>query len=194
MQDTPFYDGRYVTYAGRRMLRAIGGSPEGDPPPADPPAADPPPPSGDKTFTQDQLDKVVGERLARERDKFADYEDVKAKAARLDEIENEKRSDVEKLTGERDTLKGERDTFKTDAETKAHENLRLRVALDKRLPAELVDRLQGETKEDLEADADKLLGLVKTPTGGWDGGARENATAELAPGLPRLAAAYSERK
>jgi hypothetical protein len=33
--------------------------------------------TADKTFTQAEIDKIVGERLARERSKYSDYEDVK---------------------------------------------------------------------------------------------------------------------
>lgn len=43
-----------------------------------------------RTFTQEDLDKIVEERLARERKKFADYDDLSEKAARLDEVEAEK--------------------------------------------------------------------------------------------------------
>lgn len=46
--------------------------------------------------TQDELNELVERRLARERSKYADYDDVKAKAARLDEIEAASKSDLEK--------------------------------------------------------------------------------------------------
>ena len=36
-----------------------------------------------KTFTQEDVDKIVGERLAREKGKYADYEDVKGIAEEL---------------------------------------------------------------------------------------------------------------
>lgn len=38
-----------------------------------------------KTFSQEDVNKIVEERLARERGKFADYDDLKAKAAQFDE-------------------------------------------------------------------------------------------------------------
>ena len=41
------------------------------------------------------------------------------------------------------------------------ENLRLKVAIAKGLPANLIGRLQGSTQEELEKDADTLLSLVK---------------------------------
>jgi len=72
-----------------------GDPPAGDPPASDPPAGDPPadPP---KSYTQADIDRAVEARLARERGKFKDYDDLKAKAARLDELEGANASDLEK--------------------------------------------------------------------------------------------------
>ncbi len=39
----------------------------------------------EKTFTQGEMDAIIGERLAREREKYADYDILKAKAAKFDE-------------------------------------------------------------------------------------------------------------
>lgn len=55
--------------------------------------------------------------------------------------------------------------------TLSAENLRLKVAITKGLPETLAARLQGSTKEELEADADTLLGMV---TPGQQGGFRPN--------------------
>lgn len=41
---------------------------------------------GEASFTQADVDKAVRERLAREKAKYADHEDLKAKAAELDQI------------------------------------------------------------------------------------------------------------
>lgn len=46
--------------------------------------------------SQDELDRRIGERLERERSKFADYEDLKSKAARLDEIEDANKTEIQK--------------------------------------------------------------------------------------------------
>ena len=42
----------------------------------------------ERTFTQAEMDAIIGDRLNRERKKYADYEDIKAKAAKFDELEN----------------------------------------------------------------------------------------------------------
>ena len=52
-----------------------------------------------KTFTQEQVDKIVQERLKRAKsEKPADYDELKAKAARLDEIEDAQKSELERIT------------------------------------------------------------------------------------------------
>lgn len=119
------------------------------------------------TFTQADVDRIVSDRVARERKRFegVDLDDLRTKAQKLADLEASQQSEAEKLIAERDN-------FKTAAETAAAENLRYRIALEKQIPAELMDRLRGNTKEEMEADADKLLELVR-PTPGLDGGARE---------------------
>jgi hypothetical protein len=47
------------------------------------------------------------------------------------------------------------------AQTKAARADRLEVAFSKGLPLDLVDRLQGSTMDELSADADVLLALVR---------------------------------
>lgn len=64
-----------------------------------------------KTFTQEELDKILADRIARERkklDKYADYEDVKKKADELERLEKERKEaempEVEKLQARLDEL------------------------------------------------------------------------------------------
>jgi cytochrome c556 len=52
-----------------------------------------------KTFTQEQVDKIVQERLKRAKsEKPADYDELKAKAAKLDEIEDAQKTELERIT------------------------------------------------------------------------------------------------
>lgn len=98
------------------------------------------------TFTQADVDRIVGERVRREREKFADYDALKAKAAEADTS----KSDLQKLT-DRVTAAEKR---AADAEAK---QLRAEVASAKGLSAAQAKRLTGTSKEELEADADELL-------------------------------------
>lgn len=63
------------------------------PPPA-PPAGEPP--ASDRTFTQVELDRMISDRLDRERKKYADFDQIKQKAQKLDDIEAENASELEK--------------------------------------------------------------------------------------------------
>jgi hypothetical protein len=54
---------------------------------------------------------------------------------------------------------------KAAVESAKGEALRLRVALAAGLPPALAERLRGNTQEELEADAESLKGLVRTPVG-----------------------------
>lgn len=123
-----------------------------------------------KTFTQDEVNNLIAREKGQIQRKYEGYDELKAKADKFDELEHASKSDLEKVAGERDTLKGELEPTRA-------ENLRLRVAIDKKLPAELVDRLRGSTKEEIEADADELMKLVEPANGtarpgGHDGGPR----------------------
>ena len=93
-----------------------------------------------------------------------------AAAQRLAEFEESQKSEAQKLQEARDA-----------AERRASEaeraNLRYRVAVTKQLPPELVDRLRGDTEEEMSADADSLLALVKPAAPSYDGGGRTTAGA-----------------
>ena len=76
--------------------------------------------------------------------------DAEAKAAKLDEIEDAKKPEIERITTERDTAVQKSQGL--EAKLLRHE-----VALSKGLTANQAARLQGSTLEELEADADELL-------------------------------------
>lgn len=50
-----------------------------------------------KLFTQEDLDRQIGERLQRERNKYADYTDLKKAADELKSIKDAQKSELEKL-------------------------------------------------------------------------------------------------
>lgn len=99
--------------------------------------------SAEKKLSQADVDRIVQERLARERQKYADYDDLKAKA----EAADSSKTDLEKLTEQIEALKAENEGNKTKA-------LRSEIASAKGVPAAL---LTGSTQEELEAQADALL-------------------------------------
>lgn len=54
------------------------------------------PEGGEAKFTQADIDRIVKERLARQKSQFADYDDLKTKAAKFDELEQAQKSELEK--------------------------------------------------------------------------------------------------
>ena len=63
------------------------------------PAADPEPtPAPEpRTFTQEQVDKIIADRAIREvRTKYGDYDELKAKAAKFDELDAASKSELDK--------------------------------------------------------------------------------------------------
>lgn len=115
-----------------------------------------------KIETQEELDRIIQERLNREKEKFSDYDAIKTRNA---ELENE-------IGTLKSTLE------ETNAATKSHEqivanlnvkiadyetaNLRTKIALQNGLPIDLADRLVGTDEESIKADAERLAGFIGT--------------------------------
>lgn len=87
--------------------------------------------------TQEDLDKVIGARLAREREKYADYDDLKAAASKL--------ADAEARLAQ------------IDAQA-ALDKIRDDVAKEAGVPVEL---LRGSNKDELAAHASAIAEVLK---------------------------------
>ena len=77
------------------------------------------PPDKGRTFTQDELNAIVSDRLERERKKYSDYDDLKAAQAKLDEIEQERLTELEKVQKRADDAEKERDLARQQAQDTA---------------------------------------------------------------------------
>lgn len=100
--------------------------------------------------SQKELNAALKERLDRERSKFADYNDLKVKAAKLDDIEQANLTELEKANGRITTAEKDRDTAKAEA-------LRLRIAVTHNISLEDADLfLTGTDEETLTAQAKRL--------------------------------------
>lgn len=104
--------------------------------------------------TQADLDRIIESRLARERAKYEGFDEFKQKAAQLDQQAEASKTELQKATERAE--KAERQLAALQ-----HNQLRLEVAAAKGLPASAAARLQGTTREELEADADDFAALVK---------------------------------
>ena len=97
--------------------------------------------------SQDELDKVLGKRLDRERAKFQDYDQLKADAAELKKIRDGEKTELQRE-------KEAREAAEARAQKAEFSALRAEVAREKGVPAASIT---GTTKEELEASADELL-------------------------------------
>lgn len=109
--------------------------------------------------TQEQLDKIVKDRLEREREKvrseFSDYDDLKAKAEKLDELEKSGSEELKKALAEVDNLKGELQTRDENAKL---QQMRKQVAKDTGVPEDLI---QGADEESMKTFAEAVAAFAK---------------------------------
>lgn len=116
--------------------------------------------------TQAEFDAALKDRLARERDKFKDYNDVKAKADRFDELEAANKTELEKAQAEAQTAKTELDRERLEIK-------RLQLANEHGISGEYLELFTGSSIEDLEAKAPKIAALIPAQTDTTDTGIRE---------------------
>ncbi|WP_053387006.1 hypothetical protein [Leucobacter japonicus] len=153
--------------------------------------------------TQEELNALIAGRLDRERSKYAGFEELKEKAARLDELEEQNRSELEKAQARAEAAEkalsektAAEEAAKAEAEAKAElAKTATAVAEAKGIPVAL---LRGDSKEALEAHADELaaaLGngprLNYVPNSGTGAGS-QSATNSLAAGRERAKARSSK--
>ena len=101
-----------------------------------------------QSFSQDDVNRIVQERLQREREKYADYDDLKTAAERAQELEAQTQELTAKVA-----------EFESKEE---HRKLVADVAETAGVPAGV---LKGETKEELEAHAEALKSILQNTTG-----------------------------
>jgi hypothetical protein len=106
-----------------------------------------------KTFTQDELDKIVADRIARERkklEKFADYDDLKTKASeyekaieekRLAELSAQERAEelAKKFEAERNQFAKQLEELQTQAQREKVVNAFIKAAPGVNIPSDRID-------------------------------------------------------
>lgn len=107
-----------------------------------------------RTFTQDELNAIVGKRLAEEKGKYADYEELKKKAEAFEQAEEAKKSELQKATERADQLQTQLDKMlKADEIRKVRE----KVAAETGVPAGL---LSGEDEDTCKSQAEGILSFA----------------------------------
>lgn len=100
--------------------------------------------TAEKTFTQSEMDAILGDRLKRERAKYADYGELKAKAEKYDAAEEANKSELEKAVEERDKYKAKVEELENE---KARAAAVAEAARKHGVDAELLSRMAGDVEE-----------------------------------------------
>ena len=113
--------------------------------------------------TQEELDRVLASRLQRERDTVA-----KSFQAQIDERDQKItgfESTIKDLNKQVETLNGQAGRI-TELEAKVREyetnSVKMRIARETGLPADLADRITGNDEDAMRADAEGLAKLLKS--------------------------------
>ena len=111
--------------------------------------------------TQEALDLIIKDRLAREREKFADYEELKTKNASYETQVTALQKTIDESSNANKTH--EATVADLNAKIAGFEtaNLRTKIALQHGIPFDLVDRLAGDDEASIKADAERLAAFVK---------------------------------
>lgn len=117
--------------------------------------------AGEKTFTQADVDRMVADRLERERKKYAGFEEYKKAKEELDALKAGQMSELEKAQAA--LAKAQKEAKENADKIKALEltALKSRLAAEGGLPAELADRIRGEDEAAIKADIETLKLVFK---------------------------------
>ena len=131
-----------------------------------------------KTFTQEELDNIITERLGRERQKYADYDSLKQKAAEYDKQQEANKTELQKATERAEKA----EKMIADMEkANSIRDIRSKISKETGVPEEL---LTADTEEDCKKLAEAINAYatpkdnLNVPDGGEAGGTHKQTTAE----------------
>ena len=119
--------------------------------------------------TQEELNAIIQKRVDQAKrsaeqelgSKYADYEDLKQKAAQVDSLTSELETQKQRIA--------ELEPYETKCHSYEIDSVKTRVAMEEGLPYAFAARLTGEDEETIRSDAKemaKLIGNQNAPLGG----------------------------
>ena len=106
--------------------------------------------------TQEELDAVIKARLSREREKYADYEDLKKQLADFEAKETTYQNTINDLKTRETELASQVESLNGDLTKTKLQTAKQRIATEYGLPLDLAERLQGDDEDGFKADAERL--------------------------------------
>ena len=110
--------------------------------------------TGERTFTQADVNRLVAEERRKTEQRFADYDQLKKDAENARKAADAQKSDVDKLT---DAVRG----LTERAEKAERETVRRDIAERFKLPKSFAAKLTGASKDDLEREAREMVDELK---------------------------------
>lgn len=110
--------------------------------------------------TQEQLDEVIKKRLEREKAKYADYDSLSEKIQNLEAEKLNLQGIIDKNKESEEVSKTRIAELEKTVGSWESKALKQQVAIKYKLPFELATRLQGDTEDSLNEDAERLASLV----------------------------------
>lgn len=109
----------------------------------------------EKLFTQDEVNALIDKRFARTWEKYGDLDELKAKAEKLDELEEANKSELQKAQELASSLQAQVDALKTQSKLR---EMRDAIAKETGVPATL---LTAESEDDCRAQAQAIIDFAK---------------------------------
>lgn len=147
--------------------------------------------------TQEQLDKVIGERIRRAEqkaaEKYADYEDLKTQNAgyvtQISQLQTQLQAQADKAK--------ESEMSIADLTAKVHQyetaSVKTKVALEIGLPYQMANRLTGDDEKAIRADAEAMKQLIGAQVGPAPLGSAEPSSTKGGSGTGQLWAAVASQ-
>ena len=106
--------------------------------------------------TQEELDAVIKARLSREREKYADYEDLKKQLADFEAKELTYQNTINDLKTRETELASQVESLNGDLTKTRLQTAKQRIATEYGLPLDFAERLKGDDEDSFKADAEQL--------------------------------------
>lgn len=119
--------------------------------------------------SQEEFNRIISDRINRERSKYADYADLKDKASQFDQLTASQQTELQREQAARQTAE-------QNASTATARLARAEAAIKyKNLTTEDLELLGEGTPEEIDARAKRLSERLTPPAPDFDGGARSTA-------------------
>lgn len=115
--------------------------------------------------TQEELDRIIAERLTRQKSKYSDYDELKAQANKLKEIEDAQKTEQERLTEQVKAANAKASEYETQLAKAQLESSRHLLAAQYGIGPDHFRYIVGDTPEEREEAAVGISQMLQAAKG-----------------------------